>query len=44
MNVFNGNKTLEFKVDNDTFAGKQYFFKIILKEVGLNVTGVPYYV
>jgi hypothetical protein len=44
MNVFNGNRTFEFNVNNETFAGKQYFFKIILKEVGLNVTGVPYYI
>ena len=36
---FNGNKTFEFIVDKDEYAGKSYFFKVILKEEGSNVIG-----
>ena len=43
MNVFNGNRTFEFVVDSDEYAGKQYFYKVILKEEGVNAIGYPYY-
>ena len=43
MNVFNGNRTFEFVVNKEEYAGKQFFFKVILKEVGVNAIGFPYY-
>lgn len=43
MNVFNANRTFEFVVDKETYAGMQYFYKIILKEAGVNAIGFPYY-
>ena len=39
MEVFNGNRTFEFIPDSDEYAGKLYFFKIILKEEGSNALG-----
>ena len=39
----NSNWTLSFNVNNAEYAGKEYFFKIILKEEGLDVIGNPYY-
>lgn len=43
MYVFNNNRTFEFRPDKDEYAGEIYFYKIILKEVGLNVIGKNYY-
>jgi len=43
MTVFNGNRTLEFIIDKEEYAGQQYFFKVVLKEVGVNAIGIPYY-
>lgn len=39
----NENWTLKFNVNDDAYAGKQFFFKIILKEEGLDVLGNSYY-
>ena len=44
VKIFNGNRTFEFDVDNEEYAGKNFFFKIILKEAGGHDTiGIPYY-
>ena len=39
MEVFNGNRTFEFLPDSDEYAGKSYFYKIILKEEGSSAIG-----
>ena len=43
MNVFNGNRTFEFVVDKEEYAGKSFFYKVVLKEVGVNAIGFSYY-
>ena len=43
MTNFNGNRTFEFVVDKEEYAGKSYFYKVILKEVGVNAIGFSYY-
>ena len=44
MNVFNGNRTFEFVVpDKEEYADTQWFYKVILKEEGVNAIGYPYY-
>ena len=43
LETSNENWTLNFNVDSDDYAGQEYFFKIILKEEGLDVLGNSYY-
>jgi len=43
LTVFNNNRTLEFVVDKEEYAGQRYFFKVVLKEEGLNAIGFSYY-
>ncbi len=43
INIYNGNRTFDFNVNKKKWAGGQYFFKVVLKEVGVNAIGFPYY-
>ena len=43
LTSYNGNRTFEFNVDKRTYAGNEYFFKIVLKEAGGRAMGIPYY-
>lgn len=43
LTVFNGNRTFEFNVNKEEYAGKEYFFKVVLKEAGGKAVGIPYY-
>ena len=43
MTTYQGNRSFSFNVTDEAYAGKQYFFKIILKEEGVNTIGYPYY-
>ena len=43
LEIYNGNRTIGFNVTDESVAGKQFFFKILLKEVGANAIGYPYY-
>jgi len=43
VKIFNGNRTFEFVVDKEEYAGKEFFFKIVLKEKGGRALGLSYY-
>ena len=43
ISIFNGNRTFEFDVDKEEYAGKEFFFKIILKEKSGLAVGLPFY-
>ena len=43
LNIFGGNRrTFELAPDKDEYAGKSYFFKVILREAGSNAMGNQY--
>ena len=43
ISIFNGNRTFEFDVDKEEYAGNEFFFKIILKEKSGLAVGLPFY-
>ena len=43
LTTYQGNRSFSFNVTDETYAGKQFFFKILLKEAGVDTIGYPYY-
>ena len=42
ITIFSGNRSFELSPDSDEYAGKSYFFKVILREEGSNAIGNQY--
>ena len=42
ITIFSGNRAFELSPDSDEYAGKSYFFKVILREEGSNAIGNQY--
>ena len=42
ITIFSGNRAFELSPDSDEYAGKSYFFKVILREEGSKAIGNQY--